>query len=109
MLINFNNLSEVNIKSMNGGLGNVAAKMFKNEFGKVILSRIPPNSSIGMHMQKTSNDINFIVKGKGKAICNGNIEDLSPGVCHYCPKGSEHSIINTGNEDLIIFTVVQEL
>ena len=29
MLINFNNLPEVNIKSMNGGLGNVAAKMFK--------------------------------------------------------------------------------
>ncbi len=108
MLINFDNLPEVNIKSMNGGLGNVAAKMFKNEFGKVILSRIPPNSSIGMHMQKTSNDINFIVKGKGKAICNGNMEDLYPGVCHYCLKGSEHSIINTDKEDLIIFTVIQE-
>lgn len=80
MLINFNNLPEVNIKSINGGLGNVATKMFKNECGKVILSRIPSNSFIGMHIQKTSNDINFIVKGK--AICNGNIEDLYPGVCH---------------------------
>ncbi len=53
---------------MNGGLGNVAAK-----------------------------------------ICNGNTEDLHLGVCHYCPKRSEHSIINTGKEDLIIFTMVQEL
>ena len=109
MLINFDNLPEVNIKSMNGGLGNVAAKIFKNEFGKVILSRIPPNTSIGMHVQKTSNDINFIVKGKCKAICNGNIEDIYPSVCHYCPKESKHSIINIGKEDLIILTVVQEL
>lgn len=47
MLINFNNLPKVNIKSMNSGSGNVTAKMFENEFDKVILSRITPNSSIG--------------------------------------------------------------
>lgn len=28
---------------------------------------------------------------------------------HYCPKVSEHSTINTSKEDLIIFTVIQEL
>ena len=25
---------------------------------------------------------------------------------HICPKGSEHSIINTGTEDLVLFTIV---
>ena len=35
---------------------------------------------------------------------------LRPGVLHICPhicpKGSEHSIINTGTEDLVLFTIV---
>ena len=30
------------------------------------------------------------------------LQKCSNGVCHYCPKGSEHSIINTGKEDLML-------
>ena len=30
------------------------------------------------------------------------------GTCHICKKGSEHSIINTGSEDLLLITVVVE-
>ncbi len=31
---------------------------------------------------------------------------LAPGCCHICPKGSEHSVRNTGYIDLVIITVV---
>ena len=27
-------------------------------------------------------------------------------VMHICPKGSEHTIINTGNDDLVMLTIV---
>ncbi|EDS74689.1 hypothetical protein CLOSPI_01466 [Thomasclavelia spiroformis DSM 1552] len=27
---------------------------------------------------------------------------LNAGTCHICKKGSKHSIINTGNEDLVL-------
>ena len=30
------------------------------------------------------------------------------GTCHICKKGSEHSIENTGDEDLVLLTVVVE-
>lgn len=43
-----------------------------------------------------------------KAICNGVEEVLAAGICHICPKGSEHSIINTGDNDLVMLTVVVE-
>ena len=49
-----------------------------------------------------------ILVGEGKAICDGQEELLSPGMCHICKKGSEHSIENTGDEDLILLTVVVE-
>lgn len=35
-------------------------------------------------------------------------EPLSAGYCHICKKGSEHSIINTGDDNLILLTVVVE-
>lgn len=109
MLIDFNAKDEKIIEGMNGGTGKVAAKMFMNSSGKVIVSRLEPGASIGLHTQATSNDINFVVSGRGLAYCDGSEEVLHAGVCHYCPKGSSHEIINTGSEDLILYTVVQEL
>ena len=44
----------------------------------------------------------------GKAVCDGEVEILTAGCCHICKKGSEHSIINTGDEDLCLLTVVVE-
>lgn len=48
------------------------------------------------------------MSGSGKAICDEKEEILSEGTCHICKKGSEHSIINTGNEDLVILTIIVE-
>ena len=31
---------------------------------------------------------------------------IHPGVMHICPKGSEHSIVNTGEVDLVMLTIV---
>ena len=108
MLINFNSQEEQIFENMNGCSGRVHAKMFMNSSGKVIISRLEPGASIGLHTQNNGNDINFIVSGNGKAVCDGIEEILTAGNCHYCPKGSSHSIINAGTEDLVLYTVVDE-
>ena len=109
MLIDFNAQQERIFEGMNGGNGQVAAKMFMNSAVKVIVSRIRPGGSIGLHVKESSNDINFVAAGAGIAFCDGKEEALSVGVCHYCPKGSRHMIENTGREDLVLYTVVQKL
>ena len=109
MLIDFNRQNERVFTGMNGGTGEVCAKMYVNSSGKVIISRLKPGASIGLHTQNNGNDINFVVSGNGRALCDDNEEILSPGVCHYCQKGSSHMIENTGSEDLVLYTVVQEL
>lgn len=108
MLINFNEQQERTSPSMNGGTGEMSAKMFMDENGKIIPCRIHADGSIGLHGHPTSDDINYIISGTGKAICDGREELLAAGNCHVCRKGSEHSIINTGNEDLVMLTVVVE-
>ena len=83
MLIDFNETKEITIPGMNGG-------------------------SIGLHKHETSDDINYVLSGTGKAICDGQEEILKAGTCHICKKGSQHSIENIGNDDLVLLTVVVE-
>ena len=54
----------------------------------------------------SGDDINDVLSGTGIAICDGVKEELKPGCCHICPQGSEHSIIDTGDDDLEILTIV---
>ena len=108
MIINFNEIKDARRPGMNNGTGIMTAKMYADDEGKVIPCKIHVGSSIGMHKHETSDDINFVLSGTGKAICDGKEEPLSAGYCHICKKGSEHSIINTGDDNLILLTVVVE-
>lgn len=108
MLINFNEIDEMRIPGMNGGTGEMSAKMYLDNEGKIIPCTIHAGGSIGTHGHPTSDDINYIISGNGKAVCDGKEELLSPGTCHVCKKASEHSIINTGDEDLVMLTIVIE-
>ena len=108
MLIDFNKIKEITIPNLNGGSGAVSAMMFMQSENKIMISRIPKGSSIGTHIHTTSSEVNYIISGIGRVICDGKEEKLEAGVCHYCPKNSSHSIINTSEDDLVLFTVVCE-
>ena len=115
MLINFNEIVEKNISQMNGGNGEISAKMYVDKHRKIIPCKIHTGSSIGSHKHTTSDDINYILLEEKipietiiKVTGLSKEEILSSGVCHICKKGSEHSIINTGKEDLILLTIVVE-
>lgn len=108
MLIDFNGQKAQAMPGMNHGTGEMSAKMFIGDAGKIIPCRLHKGGSIGMHSHPTSDDINFILSSVGKAICDGEEEPLAAGNCHVCKKGSMHSIVNTGEEDLVLLTVVVE-
>lgn len=108
MMIDFTASPEIAIPHMNGGEGQIFARMCDGEHSRIIVTRIPAGSSIGLHEQTSGDDINYVMEGKGKAVCDGKEEPLSPGICHICPKGSSHTIINDGESDLVLFTVVNK-
>lgn len=108
MLISFNEINEITMPGMNDGTGMMSAKMYMDEGGKIIPCAIHKGGSIGLHTHPTSDDINYVISGEGKAICDGQEEILTASCCHICKKGSQHSIVNTGDEDLVLLTVVVE-
>lgn len=91
---------------MNNGEGTMAVRMYNDESYRVIPTKIRPGGRIGLHTQSSGDDLNYILSGTGVAVCDGVEEELRPGVMHICPKGSEHTIINTGGDDLEMLTVV---
>lgn len=108
MLIDFNTIKEITLPGMNNGTGEMTAKMYMDDAGKIIPCTIHKGGSIGIHKHETSDDINYVLSGSGKAICDGKEEILNAGCCHICKKGSEHRIINTGDDDLVLLTIVVE-
>ena len=108
MRIDFREMEVRRMPGMNGGTGEMSARLYMDGERKIIPCSIHPGGSIGAHRHETSDDINYILSGNGTAVCDGREEALSAGACHICPKGSEHSIINTGTEDLVMLTVVVE-
>ena len=106
MLIDFTALDEMTIPGMNDGTGTMTCRMFNDEKYRIIPAAIHPGGSIGPHVQESGDDMNYVISGQGKAMCDGEEEELKPGVMHICPQGSTHSIANTGEEDLVMLTIV---
>ena len=105
-MIKFEEIKEVEIKEFNGGTGITKGRMFVDNNGKIMKALLEKGSSIGSHTHQTSSEIIYIISGIAKCILDGKEEIVKAGECHYCPKGSTHSIINENEEDLIMFCVV---
>ena len=108
MRVDFNQIEPITIPGMNRGTGTMTAKMYADKQGKIIPCVIHPGGSIGLHQHASSDDINYVISGSGMATTDGAEEPLSAGICHICRKGSSHSIVNTGQEDLVLRTIVVE-
>lgn len=72
MLINFDKTELFSIPNLNNGIGQIDAKMLVQPNVKIMLAKIPPGSSIGMHRHTDSDDINYVLSGIGRAVCAEN-------------------------------------
>ena len=72
------------------------------------MGTLEPGASIGLHTHETNSEIIYILRGKGKVLFEGEYELVSAGLCHYCPQGCSHSLINDSDDNLTFFAVVPE-
>lgn len=108
MIINFNNIDETLIPNFKGGEKSIAAKMYSDETNRILYGKLESGASIGLHTHDTNSEIIYFIQGKGKVLIDGEYELVEAGICHYCPKGHTHSLINDSDADLTFFAVVPE-
>ncbi len=58
--------------------------------------------SIRPHYQKVSDEIYYVIKGQGRATVGEETQDVKEGDVVAIPKGTVHSIVNTGEEPCLI-------
>lgn len=78
--------------------------LYTTRNNQLVVMSIPPGEEIG---EETHAGAQFIRvdAGQGKSILNGVGNDFSDGDCVVIPAGVRHNIVNTGTEDLKIYTV----
>ncbi len=106
MIVNFENIETLVREKFFGGNKSFDAKIFNDGQNRIILGKLAPGASIGFHSHAEGSEIIYILSGSGKAAFDEEEENLVPRVCHYCPKGHGHDMVNDGDEDLIFFAVV---
>jgi mannose-6-phosphate isomerase-like protein (cupin superfamily) len=72
---------------------------------QLVTMSIPPKEDIGSEVHSGTDQMLFIVAGTGKAVVNSESTEVTENDVVYVPAGSRHNLINTGQEDLRLFTV----
>jgi len=108
MKIDFNKLENQKLESFQGGLKHFDANIYNDGMNKIIRGKLIPGASIGLHTHDSSSEIIFITKGCAKFITDDVVEFVNEGECHYCKKGSRHTLINETKEDIEFFAVVPQ-
>lgn len=108
MLIDFEELPRTVNERFKGGEGKVNIRAFADDNARIMKVTIEPNSSIGLHKHEDNSEIVFIVSGRGRMVTDGAAEELRAGMCSYCPRGSEHTLINAGEDELVLFAVIPQ-
>lgn len=108
MLIDFNQIPENAIPNFKGGEKETLARMYFDGLNRIMMGRLHPGASIGLHVHDTSSEVIFITRGQGHVLYDGEMLPVHAGSVHYCPKGHEHSLINDSEADLEFSAVVPQ-
>ena len=108
MILDFKQIEETVMPNFKGGEKEMAAKMYADEKTRIMLNRLVPGATVGLHTHEGSSEIIYILEGNGKVLYDGEEMRIEKGQVHYCSEGHEHSLINDTDADLVFFAVVPQ-
>jgi mannose-6-phosphate isomerase-like protein (cupin superfamily) len=107
-MIDFDKIKLTELPEFKGGTGVTRANMFVDDRIKICRMIFHPGDSTAEHLHDTSSEIIYVLSGRAKCTLDGEVEFLSAGQCHYCPKGHTHSITCEGEFPLTVFAIIPE-
>lgn len=67
---------------------------------------VKPGDSIGEHQHLGEREIFYFVQGNGIVVDDGKKIEIGPGDVMVTPDQSSHSVINTGDSDLVFMALI---
>lgn len=78
--------------------------LYTGNYLQLVVMSLKPDEEIGMETHGQDQFIR-IEKGTGMAVLDGVDHDLEDGVAVVVPAGTEHNIINTGDDEMKLYTL----
>lgn len=107
MILDFHSLSPAVVPHFKGGEGEAQVRTAVSDgMGRILTLTLPVGSSIGLHTHTGNCEIIYVLSGSGRCIDDDAEYPVTAGMCHYCPEGHTHSIVNTGDTELKLLGVL---
>lgn len=72
---------------------------------QLVVMSIPPGEEIGEETHESIDQFIRVEQGTGTSVFNGVEYPISNGVAFIVPQGTKHNVINTGQDDLKLYSV----
>lgn len=79
--------------------------LFTGVRSQLVIMSIPPGGEIGEETHQHVEQTLFFLSGTGTAYLNGKESAITAGDVVVVPPGTKHNFVNTGTDDLKIYTV----
>lgn len=64
------------------------------------ITEVPPGTMMDFHVHQDSEEIIYILEGRGEAVVGDRAEEIEPGTAIYLPRGASHSINNKSDQTM---------
>lgn len=110
MLIDFKKLPLQALAAFKGGDGEYLVRTSDDGRVKIMLGRLQPGCSIGIHTHEGNSETIYMLSGKGEVFYDGTSFELLPGQAHYCAEGHTHGLRcnAAAAEDAVFFAIVPQ-
>lgn len=79
--------------------------LYTGAHSQLVLMSLKPGEDIGMEIHEENDQFFRFEAGQGKVIINKTEYSVKDGDAIVVPSGAQHNVINTGQEDLKLYTI----
>jgi mannose-6-phosphate isomerase-like protein (cupin superfamily) len=96
---------QTNIVQETNNNPNFRKVLFTGKKSQLVVMTIPPGGEIGAETHENVEQTLFFLSGSGKSVLDGVEAPVAEGDVTVVTPGTNHNFINTGTEDLKIYTI----
>lgn len=85
--------------------GNFRKVLYTAKYSQLVLMSLKPGEEIGAEVHETHDQFFRFEKGEGKVLIDGNEYKIKKDFAVIVPAGANHNVVNTGDEDLKLYTI----
>lgn len=93
-----------NIEKLSLGNDNFRKVLYTDFKSQLVIMSLLPGEEIGEEIHDVDQFLR-VEKGSGKAILAGTSHDISDGSVIVVPVGTKHNIVNTGSDEMKLYTL----